>query len=390
MKPFPLNCSDHLSELTTEIKTATPDRASEIVYRVSYLLVFAGYGDAAYETLSSLRSGALRLNPYLEGAIRSYNNLVLNLCNALAIDSPELSTQPSMPVVELSKFIQQQDCDRRSNFLFEKNFGIQLSSEMEACIRAESEAQAIDCIVKWWRTEDRSFYSMDKLIACILVVRSLLSGALQNDIQVSPEQVNRFIFNIRNYQYVPQPLFTPSPSDWSDLLKKWNNKMFLDSSELDLETYVEWYPDESLKKDCTKSPASETDIHSLEQRLGKRLPPSYRNFFLASNGWTFMKTFTEVLEFSGEDTSGVVGCTLFDPELKAPIEYTTAGDSEYLDEIYEEAVEHAHEADLDDFPQLVNGSNIVSSYDDLFQSLGIKTVRVYLNKSRDKALIEDK
>jgi hypothetical protein len=99
---------------------------------------------------------------------------------------------------------------------------------------------------------------------------------------------------------------------------------------------------------------------------------------------------SKILEFSGEDTSGVVGCTLFDPDLDAPIEYATADDSEYLDELYEDVMEQAQELDPEDFPQLVNNSNIVKSYDDLFNSLGIKTVRVYLNQSRDLAIIEDK
>jgi hypothetical protein len=52
-------------------------------------------------------------------------------------------------------------------------------------------------------------------------------------------------------------------------------------------------------------------------------------------------------------------------------------------------MEHANEVDIDDFPQLINKSKIVSSHDDLFQSLGIKAVGVYLNKSRDKAIVED-
>jgi cell wall assembly regulator SMI1 len=300
MKAFPLNCSDELSELTTEIKIATPERASEIIYRTGYLLVFAGYGDAAYEALSYLRSSNLRLNPYLEYAIKSYDSLVLNLCNALAIDSPELSTQPSMSVVDLSKFIHQQDRDRRSNFLFEKNFGVYLSSEMENCIRAQSEAQAKDSLVKWWRRE-RCFHSIHKLIVSIPIMQALLSGALQSDIQISSAQVDEFIHSVRNYQYISQPLFIPLPSDWSHLLEKWNDKMFFDSSEGDLETYAEWYPDEFAKQDCTKPPASGVDIQSLEQRLGRQLPPSYRNFLLASNGWTFMQTFKELFNVQEVD-----------------------------------------------------------------------------------------
>jgi SMI1 / KNR4 family (SUKH-1) len=296
MKAFPLHCSDHLSELTTEIKTAIPERASEIIYRASYLFVFAGYGDAAYEALSYLRSGTLQLNPYLDGAIQSCNTLVLNLCNALAIDSPELSTQPSMSVKKLSKLIYKQYRDRLGFqiFLLENQLGCYTSPEMEACIKARSDEQARDSLVKWWRTGDRGFHSMDRLIDYIPIMRSLLSGILQNDIQISPEQVTEFISSVRNYQYIPQPLFIPSPSDWSHLLEKWNDKMFFDSSEGDLETYAEWYPDEFVKQDCTKPSASEVDIQSLEQRLGKQLPPSYRNFLLASNGWTFMQAFLEL------------------------------------------------------------------------------------------------
>jgi hypothetical protein len=301
MKAFPLNCSDELSELTTEIKIAIPARASEIIYRTGYLLVFAGYGDAAYEALSYLLSGTLQLNPYLDGAIRSYNTLVLNLCNALAIDSPELSTQPSMSVEELSKLIHQQDRKRLEYrlFLLENRLGGYTSPEMEACIKARSEEQARDSLVKWWRTEDRGFHSMNQLIDSIPIMQSLLSGTLQNDIQISPEQVTEFISSVRNYQYIPQPLFIPSPSDWSTLLKKWNDKIFFTpleeiNEEINLEWYAKYYPDEFAKKDCTKLPASEADIQLLEERIATRLPPSYRNFLLASNGWTFMGGYTEL------------------------------------------------------------------------------------------------
>ena len=303
MKAFPLNCSGHLSELTTEIKTARPDRATEIVYRVGYLLVFAGYGNAAYEVLSYLRSGTLQLNPYLDGAIRSYNSLVLNLCNALAIDSPELSEYQSMSVLDLSEFIDLQDECRRSMCLVEKQLGIggYLSSEMEACIKAQSDEEARDSLVNWWRIEERCFHSINKLIASVPIMKALLSGILQDDINISSKQVTEFIQSIRDYKYIPQILFTPSPSDWKYLLEKWNDKMFFASSGSDLKAYANYYPDEYSKEDCTKYPALESDIESLEKRLKKQLPPSYRNFLLASNGWTFMETFRELFNVQEVD-----------------------------------------------------------------------------------------
>ncbi len=327
MKAFPLNCSDELSELTTEIKTATPDRASEIIYRTGYLLVFAGYGDAAYEALSYLRSGTLQLNPYLDGAVRSYNALVLNLCNALEIDSPELSEYPSMSVLELSELVHLKSERNRASFLFQNQRGIAayLCPEKLACIISQSDDDAKDSIIKWWRIEDRCFHSINDLVTCIPIVRALLSGALQNDIQISPEQVTEFISSVRNYQYIPQPLFIPSPSDWSHLLEKWNDKMFLDSSESDLEAYAAWYPDECANINCTKHPALEVDIKLLEQRLGKQLPPSYRNFLLASNGWTFMETFREL--FNSKEVDWLSNLT---PWL-ADWEGSEISDEEYFD-----------------------------------------------------------
>ena len=291
------------------IKIARPDRASEIVYRVGYLLVFAGYGNAAYEVLSYLRSGTLRLNPYFTDAIRSYNRLVLNLCNALGIDSPELSEYPNMSVLDLSKLVHLQSEINKTSFLFQNQRGVAayLFPEKVACIKSQSDDDAKDSIIKWWRTEDRGFHSINDLITCIPIVRSLLSGALQDDIQISPEQVTEFISSVSSYKYIPQPFFIPSPSDWSDLLKKWNDKMFIDSSESELETYADWYLDECVKEDCTKNPALEADIKSLEKRLKKQLPPSYRNFLLASNGWTFMETFTEL--FNTQEVDWLINLT---------------------------------------------------------------------------------
>jgi hypothetical protein len=89
----------------------------------------------------------------------------------------------------------------------------------------------------------------------------------------------------------------------------------------------------------------------------------------------------KVLEFSAEDTSGVVSCELFTPD-KEVTHFLTGDDSEYQEQLYEEMSEHIKELEFDietsPFPQ----NTIIESYEDLFVSLGIQTVKLSLSSSR--------
>lgn len=77
-------------------------------------------------------------------------------------------------------------------------------------------------------------------------------------------------------------------------MEKWNNNIFIKSSDEEIEGYKDWYPQESEQKNCCKSPATNIEIEALERRLGKNLPPSYRNFLLYSNGWLVMNCFSKL------------------------------------------------------------------------------------------------
>lgn len=75
---------------------------------------------------------------------------------------------------------------------------------------------------------------------------------------------------------------TESRFDWQQFLRCWQD---------------EWVPDEDDAEDLAEGgvtpadlalaapPADETEIVAAEERLGTRLPPSYRRFLEASNGW---------------------------------------------------------------------------------------------------------
>ena len=93
-----------------------------------------------------------------------------------------------------------------------------------------------------------------------------------------------------------------------------------------------------------------------------------------------------VVEFSAEDTSGAVGCTLFSPHEDI-VTYLTSDDSEYQSELYDEAFEHAQEVGIE-MPQ-PNESITVESYEKLFESLGIRTVNLSINESRTVVATED-
>jgi hypothetical protein len=88
---------------------------------------------------------------------------------------------------------------------------------------------------------------------------------------------------------------------------------------------------------------------------------------------------TKILEFSAEDTSGQVGCQLFAPEEEVK-HFLTSNDYETMEEIYEGVSDYFEEMN-DEIPQQPH-SIIVDSYEDLFHSLGIKTVQLYISSER--------
>ncbi|SDJ05729.1 SMI1/KNR4 family protein [Nonomuraea jiangxiensis] len=77
-----------------------------------------------------------------------------------------------------------------------------------------------------------------------------------------------------------------NPHDWDQFLKRWTEEWLIAHPDLAGELTAGWpgYP-----------PASTEQIATLEQRLGRPLPPSYRDFLQASNGWRFTIPFVDEL-----------------------------------------------------------------------------------------------
>lgn len=68
--------------------------------------------------------------------------------------------------------------------------------------------------------------------------------------------------------------------EWYQFLKRYSIEL-LQAEDLWLEV-----PDEAISNQWLGyPPASESQIYNAEQRLGRPLPPSLRNFYLVTNGW---------------------------------------------------------------------------------------------------------
>ncbi|WP_310484041.1 hypothetical protein [Chamaesiphon sp. VAR_48_metabat_403] len=93
-----------------------------------------------------------------------------------------------------------------------------------------------------------------------------------------------------------------------------------------------------------------------------------------------------VLKFFASDTSATVGCRLFSPD-EATLLYRTSNDYEDERVIYDKEFEYTAELGMEISQS--TGSIIIESYENFFESLGIKTVNLSINKSRTVVAIED-
>lgn len=78
-------------------------------------------------------------------------------------------------------------------------------------------------------------------------------------------------------QSIPETL-----PEWREFLRGYSDDFLRVAGEEDLEGL-----DDSHRENrwLGYEPATEEEVRAAEERLGERLPPSYRNFLLASNGW---------------------------------------------------------------------------------------------------------
>ena len=114
--------------------------------------------------------------------------------------------------------------------------------------------------------------------------RLLLDGALRDEFPLSASDAAAAADALTTRRRHPPQYLLPCSDDWAEFLAAWNDDFFArrtrDRSYLD-----DYYPEQMAQQDLGAPGASPDDIAALEQRLGRSLPASYRNFLLSSNGW---------------------------------------------------------------------------------------------------------
>ena len=151
-------------------------------------------------------------------------------------------------------------------------------------------------IQKWWQSLDYLIGEVS-LLRCLppKMMQRLAAGALRNQINISQEQAQEFVDSVNRRKYIPPTTgFIPTVDDWKNLLEKWNQAIFDNLEEEDLEYYERDYPDVFNSKSCLQPGAIEEEIAQLETKLAVKLPLSYRNFLLASNGFTILDEYSQL------------------------------------------------------------------------------------------------
>ncbi|WP_017662249.1 SMI1/KNR4 family protein [Baaleninema simplex] len=370
----------YLSELTQELESSPPDRASAIAYDVGLIFIASGYGKAAYEVFSCLLEGQPRLSPS-SLLMPSLKDIIFpNLCYVLDVDCLPLGLdrqcldefvrdregkcrqiilldryrvdiqvpQNILPLIPRDllqrkieaiapEYLQEVLSPRERKFqqfeilellkniyrtiqvlckihhfdeaidLIEKykticeihniaptdyiSKDIQIIA-IDTYFQLEENAKAIDWLSLWWESDgETSSLGFFTLISYRTVMRAFLDGALRDKLGISDKKVSDFLEVFRNYSDTPEnsmSQFVPSVSNWTELIETWQDMLL---SKLQLEEYAVFFglsPEELVHKNRSRRGATEEEIRGLERRLGKSLPPSYRNFLLSCNGRTIL------------------------------------------------------------------------------------------------------
>lgn len=167
-------------------------------------------------------------------------------------------------------------------------------------IRTYFELEDIDnsdrYIKKWWESLDNSFSAL-YLVGYLpnLMKRISSYGVLQDYIQISQTQALEFLDSVNQRKQEPEIIaFIPTVEDWQNFLAKWDKEIFDNYDDSYTDAYKRWMPEILESRCCLNQGATEEEINLLEERLQTKLPLSYKNFLIASNGFTILNEFCKL------------------------------------------------------------------------------------------------
>ncbi|KGF71429.1 hypothetical protein DO97_19775 [Neosynechococcus sphagnicola sy1] len=150
-------------------------------------------------------------------------------------------------------------------------------------------------IQRWWQSLESLIIGLYLVAYLPELMNRISAGALQNRINLSQEQAQEFLDLVNRRNYIPINIdFIPTVDNWNNFLKKWNEVIFDNLGEEHRDNYEFQYPDVLASKSCLRTGATEEEVSELEKRLGAKLPIGYRNFLLASNGFTVLNEYRDL------------------------------------------------------------------------------------------------
>lgn len=144
-------------------------------------------------------------------------------------------------------------------------------------------------IQRWWQSLENLIMGLYLIAYLPDLLNRISAGVLRNEINLSQAQAQEFLDSVNRRNYIPKNIgFIPTVEDWKNFLEKWNKAIFDNIDEEHMDNYESQYSDILESQSCLRIGATEEEISELEKRLGAKLPLSYRNFLLASNGFTIL------------------------------------------------------------------------------------------------------
>ena len=298
MKKTNITSSEYLSELEQKIHTRPPDEASYFLLEASTLILLASFPEISYQGFLKLTEGELKISKF---SLLAYHvkEIIHALCYFMKIPCPSIFSEPEMSWDEVEKKVHKK--------LKQVEFGYALNPQFNLVVPfgdwsegfLEDTSHLDRFIQSRWRSwaslTDGLNDSLSTMSSLPNMMQRLAAGALQNQINISQEQAQEFIDSVNRRKYIPPTTgFIPTVDDWKNLLEKWNQAIFDSFEEEDLEYYERDYPDIFNSKSCLQPGATEEEIAQLETKLAVKLPSSYRNFLLASNGFTILDEYSQL------------------------------------------------------------------------------------------------
>ena len=264
----------YLFNLSQQIQVLPLDEASALLFEGCTLILLAGYLDIAYKLFVKLISGELGISE--ESSLAPpLKSIIPGLCNSVGISCP---TTFSLRELSLNKDITYANIKAKTK----KKFDI-LGSLLDLQIR------------KWWESSNSLISVLYYFGHFPNAVNRLEVGVLRDYIKITPKQAQEFLESVNQRKSEPKIIgFIPTMKDWQIFLEKWDKTMFDNLNDANKKSYEDYFPEVSKRKNCLNQGATEEEINFLEERLQTKLPLSYKNFLLASNGFTILNEYCKL------------------------------------------------------------------------------------------------